>query len=381
MLFVALPAQADWQTRSWSRWETGPRGATVLVGIEALELARLSLPPTAAAFEATLRRDMVFERGGNACTLARATPVPAGEGRLLARLDFDCALRQGEDQISIRLLFEEAGEPLHYLTVRNGAHRTERLLTRAVSRHTVAQDPEEGTGEVVLRYLGLGVHHILIGADHIAFLLCMLLVSPALAQRLWMITGFTLGHSLTLSLATLGLLRVQTAGVEALIGFSVALLAAEAFGRSRGGRLAAWLLVAPVAGLLLAAFAGRALLGTPSLLALLALVPAYLALSARLPGSRALHLGTTAVFGLVHGLGFAAVLHAIGLPETGIAWALASFNLGVEIGQLLLLVLLAGALGLLGRCLGEARRQAVEASVAAPLCALGIYWLVERTLA
>lgn len=380
MLLCALPVQADWQTRSWSRWETGLAGASALVGIEALELARLGLPPTTAAFESALRDGVMFQRGGSSCLLARLAPLPAGQGRLLARLEFACAAPGGEDRIEVRLLFAEAGEPLHYLTVRNAAHRAEALLTRGANTHTVARPLAEGTGAMVLRYLGLGVHHILIGADHIAFLLCMLLVSPALSQRLWMITGFTLGHSLTLSLSALGLLRVQTAGVEALIGFSVALLAAEAFLRARDGRLAGWLLAVPVAGLLLAAIAGRSTLGIPGLLALLVLVPAYLALGARLPGSRMLHLGTTAVFGLVHGLGFASVLHAIGLPETGIAWALGSFNLGVELGQLLLLALFAAVLWLLARWLGEARQRAIEASVSAPLCGLGVYWLVERAL-
>jgi hypothetical protein len=299
---------------------------------------------------------------------------------LLARVALDCGVQRGEDVIDIRLLFEEAGEPLHYLTVQNADLRAEVLLTRASSHHVVAEPREEGIGAMVLRYLGLGVHHILIGADHIAFLLCMLLVSPVLSQRLWMITGFTIGHSLTLSLAVLGWLRMQTAGVEALIGFSVALLAAEGFQRARGGAFAGWLLVSPVAALLAVAFLGQTTLGLTSLLALLVLVPAYLVLVSRVPGSRTLHLGTTAVFGLVHGLGFAAVLHAIGLPDTGLPWALASFNLGVELGQLGLLVVFTLTLGLLGRLVGEAKRRALEASLCAPLFALGLYWLVERTL-
>lgn len=350
------------------------------MGIEAIELARLSLPPAAAALEASLRRDIVFTRGGNPCALRSVTPQPALPGMLLARIALDCGAYRGEDAIEIRFLFEEAGEPLHYLTVQNAGLSAGVLLTRASSRHVVAAPREEDTGAIVLRYLGLGVHHILIGADHIAFLLCMLLVSPTLSRRLWMITGFTLGHSLTLSLSVLGWLQVQTAGVEALIGFSVALLAAEGFQRARGGAFAGWLLALPVAALLAAAFAGRSTLGTTSLLALLVLVPAYLALVSRLPGSRALHLGTTAVFGLVHGLGFASVLHAIGLPDTGLPWALASFNLGVELGQLGLLAVFALALGLLARLLGELRQQALRASVCAPVFALGLYWLVERTL-
>ena len=98
-----------------------------------------------------------------------------------------------------------------------------------------------------LRYLGLGFSHILAGLDHVAFLLCMLLVAARLSSRLWMITGFTLGHSITLSLSVLGLVSVRSAAVEALIGYTVALLAAEACLRL-GLRSAPWQLWLVVAG-------------------------------------------------------------------------------------------------------------------------------------
>jgi hypothetical protein len=208
----------------------------------------------------------------------------------------------------------------------------------------------------------------------------MLLVSPRLADRLWMVTGFTLGHSVTLSLAALGLLQARVAAVEALIGFTVALLAAEVFMLAQRSRMAALLLALVLAGSLGAAIAG-ALPGMPPgvLFALLLLTPAYLWLSER-SGSRVrLHLGMTAVFGLVHGLGFAAVLQSLGLPDGQRGWALAGFNLGVEAGQLALLLGFGTAIAVAARLAGTAREQFGERVLAGMLCATGIFWFVGRS--
>jgi hydrogenase/urease accessory protein HupE len=142
---------------------------------------------------------------------------------------------------------------------------------------------------MVLRaYVGLGIEHILFGFDHLLFVLCLLLLVRGIRQLLATITAFTLAHSITLAAATLGLIRVPTAPVEATIALSIVFLASE----------------------LVRGEAGRG--------AVTRLYPWLVAFS----------------FGLLHGLGFAGALAEVGLPQGEIPLALFAFNVGVELGQL-----------------------------------------------
>jgi hydrogenase/urease accessory protein HupE len=138
-------------------------------------------------------------------------------------------------------------------------------------------------------YLAHGVAHILLGFDHLLFVFALLLIVGSGWPLVTTITAFTLAHSVTLALATLGVVRVPGPPVEAVIALSIVLLATEMVRRPRGG---------------------------PSL-------------TRRAPWAVAF------AFGLLHGLGFAGALTAIGLPQGDVALALFTFNVGVEVGQLL----------------------------------------------
>ena len=136
-------------------------------------------------------------------------------------------------------------------------------------------------------YLGFGVVHILKGLDHLLFVLCLIWIAQSWRRILLTITGFTIAHSVTLALSALDIIRLATPPIEAGIALSVAFLASEVIRGSR--ETYTW----------------------------------------RYPMSIA------CIFGLVHGLGFASVLRDIGLPQLHLVPALLSFNLGVEIGQVL----------------------------------------------
>ena len=141
--------------------------------------------------------------------------------------------------------------------------------------------------EVSSAYTGLGIHHILNGLDHLLFVLALLFLVGFKRQLVWTITAFTAAHSLTLGLSAMGWLALRSPPVEAAIALSIVLVAAEALHR-RQTLARRW--------------------------------PALVAFG----------------FGLVHGLGFAGALKEIGLPEAHLPLALLTFNLGVEIGQLLM---------------------------------------------
>ncbi|GJL68590.1 MAG: membrane protein [Nitrospirales bacterium] len=162
-----------------------------------------------------------------------------------------------------------------------------------------AQIPIDLSGWNVAReYLTFGVEHILIGMDHLLFVLALLLISSGLWQLVKTVTAFTLAHSITLGLATLGVIHVPAAPVEVVIALSIVFVAAEIL-HSRRGREG---------------------------------------ITARAPWVVAL------TFGLLHGLGFAGALSEVGLPQGHIPVALLFFNLGVEAGQLLFIAAVMGVM-------------------------------------
>jgi len=190
---------------------------------------------------------------------------------------------------------------------------------------------------VVKRYLWLGIEHILLGLDHVLFIITLLLVARRLRHVLVAVTTFTLAHSVTLALAALDVMAPPASLVEPLIALSIAVVAAENIvretARTRGE---------PVLGL------------TPE------------------PRARAL---VVALFGLVHGFGFAGVLMDLGLPAERVVPALAAFNIGVELGQIAIVLVVWPVLWVFMRRPGYPRFARI-ASGGALVAAL--VWLVER---
>src|SRR5690606_27620473 len=164
----------------------------------------------------------------------------------------------------------------------------------------------QSTAGLLGTYLALGVEHILIGIDHVLFVLGLLLLVGLRKRLLAAITGFTLAHSLTLAASTLGWAALPQGPVEACIALSIVLLACE-------------------------------------------LVHERPTLTRRLPGVVAF------VFGLLHGFGFAGALQEIGVPPDRAPLALLGFNLGVELGQLAIIAA-AGLVGLAARRLPHPQR-------------------------
>jgi hypothetical protein len=381
LALVAGAAQADWQVRSWSRWRFEGAAAEAVFGIERAELVRLVGSADPAWFVAELRATVVLQDEGRECVLQDAV-APATGDTVRVQLRWRCPAQIRAPRVRLGLLLGVDRNPLHHARfVRADGREEEALFTRDAPQLALAPSPRPLAGTATaLRYLGLGFSHILAGIDHVAFLLCMLLVAARLSSRLWMITGFTLGHSITLSLSVLGLVSVRSAAVEALIGYTVALLAAEACLRL-GLRSAPWQLWLVVAGVGATTLVTGGALAPAAVLALLLLTPAYLTLARRRDGNDVLHLGMTALFGLVHGLGFAGVLNAIGVPAGQRGWALAGFNAGVELGQLALLLVFALLLRALHLPRPPALARGGTQAIAILLCALGVYWLAGRSLA
>ncbi len=381
-------AQAHNRSQSHSTWSVSGNTADVLFTVRSREATRLpplegNLLSLEALLTAHLRETVaVTSSGGARCTpqgLPRA--MAAADGYLRVRASFHCEA-DVPATIVINSFFTVAPSHVHYARVNTGDELpTEVLFTESRREHSVLADDGglDSFYRSFLQYLVLGVEHILGGIDHLAFLAALLLLVRGLRELVWMVTGFTVGHSITLSLAVLGHVAVELWVIEALIGFTIALVAADNIGVASGRRgLVAGMIAAVL--LAMALFSASLHVGLPlqTLAGLAIFTVAYMACTEDAVGARRMRPALTLAFGLVHGFGFANVLQEIGLPDDRLAAALAGFNIGVEIGQ----VAVVAALWWIGRWF--ARQQADRDyqpwldTASAALCGLGVFWFVSR---
>ncbi len=203
-----------------------------------------------------------------------------------------------------------------------------RILTKEEPSFVI---PERESGlRVFSDYLRLGVLHLLTGADHLLFVLGLMLLMPTRHKLLAAITSFTLGHSLTLALAALGVLGLPQRVVEVGIALTLVSLAAEALEPNREHAL---------------------LVRQPWL--------------------------APAGFGLIHGLGFAGALAELGLPGHAIPLALFSFNVGLELGQLAVVATAWWAVRALVEA-GPRWPRLVSELPATVIGTLGVFWCLQR---
>jgi hydrogenase/urease accessory protein HupE len=184
----------------------------------------------------------------------------------------------------------------------------------------------QGVFAVIRKFVPAGIHHILIGPDHLLFLVGLLLLGGSIRRLTMVVTSFTIAHSITLSLAALNILTPPARIIEPAIALSIIYVGADNLLAQGGRDVRAWI-----------AFA----------------------------------------FGFIHGFGFANVLREMELPARALGWSLFSFNFGVEIGQLLVVVLVASAFSAVRSRSEWARRQLVYAGSIIVIAA-GSFWFVQR---
>jgi len=262
------------------------------------------------------------------CTVAAPPAIEAGPGSMVGREILKCgAPGLAEGQIALAGLGRTVLDALVRIAFLDGREITEVLHPNAP---TLSLDGRTGHIDVG-GYFRLGVEHILFGIDHLLFVTGLVLI----VRRPWRlaktITAFTLAHSITLALATLGFVHVPSAPVEATIGLSIVFLARELVRAERGES----------------------------------------GLTVRQPWIVAF------AFGLLHGFGFAGALAEVGLPHHDIPLALLLFNLGVEAGQMIFIAVLLALRAAILRVAPRLPRVAMWA----PTYAIGVsaaFWLIQR---
>jgi hypothetical protein len=389
LLLAAASAAGHSRSESYSNWHVSGTSLTGTVTIPLREVMLLyqeheaDLPPRELFHEHLVDNASVDSESGP-CALAASNVLQAATGFVRVELQFDCA-QSAPDVVSFDAMFDAAPAHVHYAKLfRNGTQLAEHLLTDTARRWDIG-GIDRPVSYSFFSFFAIGVEHIAGGIDHIAFLLGLLLIAGSVGRSVIAVTGFTLGHSISLGAAVLGYVSADGQLVEAFIGFTVALVAVEYFalGRQRTGWLAlASLAVAWIGGIAavhldflppraLAAYTGFGIFAAAYLLA-------AEQVETRGDGSGTLLLFiATCCFGLVHGFGFAGFLMDTGLLGTSLFVPLLGFNLGVEAGQLLLVAIAVA----LGAVLRGRLPAAIPQATAACLCGIGVFWFVTRTLA
>lgn len=191
---------------------------------------------------------------------------------------------------------------------------------------TYFQGSIAGVLSVLGTFIPSGIHHIAIGPDHILFVIGLILLGGTWRRLALIVTSFTIGHSITLALAALNILVIPASIIEPAIALSIVIIGVDNLMRGDGKDLRP-----------------------------------YLAFG----------------FGLIHGFGFAYVLREFGLPDANLAFALLGFNLGVEIGQIVIVLIAGAAMVMLAKANSKAAKS-VQIAGSLAVAAAGAYWFVDR---
>jgi hydrogenase/urease accessory protein HupE len=219
-------------------------------------------------------------------------------------------------------------DPQHqtFLNIYEGNALTQAILDGGRRNFEYFAGTRQGAFAVMRRFLPAGINHILIGPDHLLFLVGLLLLGGTVRQLVVIVTSFTVAHSITLSLAALNLVSPPARLIEPAIALSIVYVGADNLLIRDGRDVRAWI-----------AFA----------------------------------------FGFIHGFGFANVLREMDLPTRALGWSLFAFNAGVEIGQLLVVAMVATAFSAL-RARSEAAGRQLAFAGSIVVMAAGAFWFVQR---
>ena len=375
------------RSQSFSDWEITDNIATAVFTAKSREITRLQSQSN-QSLDTLLVGHLIsaisVSQDSLPCSSTEVVrPIPSALGYVRVRLVFDCGASLGDISISINSFFNVASSHVHYANMSlNGEPSYQYLFTNKQRQHEITNQLATSSHwfDSITQFVLIGIEHIFGGIDHIAFLLALLLLLRSLKGLIWMITGFTLGHSITLALAALGWVIPDLGIVEAAIGFTIALVAAQNIAVLTGNhRQITYFSVAALLLIVLINLTWNIGLSVLSGLGLALFALAYLWNSTDEQESANLRLVTSIVFGLIHGFGFASALTETGLASAQLVPALLGFNLGIELGQIAIIT----AIWVLLQQIRQSRllndtRLAVDL-VSAALCGLGLYWFIGRS--
>ncbi len=283
-------------------------------------------------------------------------------------------------EIDFNLFFDKDPSHTHITTfLINSEAFPEKVFTNTNRNwsETDKQAQDSSSFDSFTDYLGLGFNHILSGFDHLAFLLALLILKLPIKRLVIIITGFTIGHSLTLALGALDLITPSSQLVEALIGYSILIIAMEsAAAITKSYNLYSNVLVSLSFILILILSIFGHLKFIYGLIGITVFSYCYLRLASKY-SDFTLTIAVTCLFGLIHGFGFAGNLSSIGLMEGRLLPAIFGFNIGVELGQILVVIVLSLIFHQVGKFL-RGNTDFLRVFTASGLSCIGVFWFLER---
>ncbi|HWW21583.1 MAG TPA: HupE/UreJ family protein [Steroidobacteraceae bacterium] len=385
VLFTGV-TDAHTKSTSYSEWNVEGASVRLVYTVPLVESARLKradeTQPADARLALYLAAHLSVTAGTQPCSPSPPRVLQASAQFRRVEIDYRCA---GSAHIVLHssAFFDLVPSHVSLAQIRLSDGRViQQIFTRDSQTLATSGDANSARDAGILRYIQMGIVHIFTGTDHMAFLLGLVLISRRPRDLIFVVTGFTMGHSITLALAVTGIIRPHAQYIDALVALTIAMIGAEniAVATHRPGVLAAWL------GSSLLLMAAASALGTGTMPALVLLgaglfAANYLMLAGHLPDAARLRIVVTVVFGLIHGFGFAANLLEQRLPSAQLLHILFGFNLGVEIGQLTLVLGVLALVALLVRLKLALPRPIVVETVSAGLVGLGTYWFISRAFA
>jgi hypothetical protein len=392
-------SHADNQARSTATWQLSGKSITMVFTINIADskamLGRKNSLLGEQALINFLSKNISLIIIQNDCLVADKKSLPSTSDFQRIRFTHHCTENITQFQLDLQNFFKSTPQHIHFIKFKiDDKLIANKMITQRTPDFSwstidgaVNETSEDGHiigSSVFVSYLLLGYEHILIGMDHLAFLLAMFIIISKPKPVLLLITGFTIGHSITLSLMTFKIMQPNILWVEALIGFSIALIAIENIIMlgSKTNRII-W------AGLLLlfslAILKHEQTALVIALLGLMLFFGCYLRLvtlnSSLKSNENSFYWRglVTLLFGMIHGFGFASVLTQIGLPEADIITGLIAFNVGVELGQLSFVALSSFFLYVIFKFTPLNRKLSLQI-ISSMLSGIGIYWFVTRTM-
>jgi hypothetical protein len=383
----SLPAFAHTRSETHSAWLVKGNTVHLQFTVPDLESKRITpdgdMPPVDELGKYVAEHVGAFA-GDQACKMTEGPrAVTAAGGYRRYEFTFECPSDDGI-KVHSSAWFELVESHTNFAQIQTdeGAF-IEQLITKdqqTLDASASALSPLQNAG--FLDFLKMGMMHIFTGVDHMSFMLGLVLISRRIRDLLFVVTGFTIGHSLTLALAVTGTLRPHPEFIDALVAFTIAMIGAENLGDSTHKPL----VVAVGMGGLMFVLALAQYLGAPVILPTLLLIGGgifganYLMLTGHMRDAARVRLVMTLVFGLIHGFGFASDLLEMRLPTGRLAQLLMGFNLGVEVAQVIVVLSAVLLAALLVKVRLAVPRPIFTDLAASFLVAEGLAWFLSRTV-
>ena len=387
--FFSLSANSHQISQSFSNWKVEEKSVTAVFSVAPRYITLL--PVIDGYFDNLeeqlsnhLEKNIKIFSNQKACDISTEIRTRQNEDNSIkAMLNFQCSENGNILSIENNSFFDVSAGHIHFARIKINSNDWEETIFTSTRKKNefflLSGKNQQGTLGIFFDYIKLGFEHILLGFDHLAFLMTLLLISLNLKKVFLTVTGFTIGHSITLALAALGLIQPSTVAIEALIGFTILLVASQALLLEE--KKSSVFLKSSLGFLIILSLTSIIFGGIISLLTWLGLLIftiSYAYLVETKKDAEFYNPFLTLVFGLVHGFGFASVLLELGLPKGRTVSALFGFNLGVELGQILVVTLAISTLYVLGKTKLIKYKENLYNITALFLIALGTFWFVGR---